>query len=148
MPPADFRLLHPEKKLSPNESRLILTWIDQSLERLEISRREQAEQVGRTDLSAYERELAEGAQAVFGAVCSTCHSSNGNGPGGFKAADRLGALVAEGWVAPGNPEKSVVWKMIESGQMPPSSYGMKPLTAAQSKAVYDWIEAGAPVPYE
>ncbi|MBX3748264.1 MAG: DUF1592 domain-containing protein [Verrucomicrobiae bacterium] len=44
-------------------------------------------------------------------------------------------------IVPGHPARSLVWEVVESGEMPPDN--RTPLTPEEKRLLHDWIEAGA-----
>lgn len=43
-------------------------------------------------------------------------------------------------VVPGDPDKSTLYTLVKSGEMP---YGSSPLPDGDVQKIYDWIKAGA-----
>ena len=69
--------------------------------------------------------------SLIGKYCSNCHDW----------ASAYKAIIVPARVVPGSPKDSLLWDMIESGQMPLSG----PAPSAEEKAlIRDWIAAGAP----
>lgn len=96
-----------------------------------------------------------GAQAVFEAHCTACHSTGGAAGGLDLESDAYGALVdvdSAGTpgailVAPGDPEGSLLFRKArgtqaddEGGTMPPGTEG---LSDSELALLWEWIESGA-----
>jgi len=91
--------------------------------------------------------LAEAAVGVFRQHCHRCHGVD------FKiqrlnildrdslldVVDRTKGQESQAFVKPGKADESLVWEVIESGQMPPS----EPLSDADQDTIRRWIDAGA-----
>lgn len=71
---------------------------------------------------------------VFTKKCNSCHG----GAGGFSFNTYTNTIKA---LTPGNPAGSPLYTSVNSGGMPK---GGAKLPAADIKAIYDWIAAGAP----
>src|ERR1051326_6577493 len=73
--------------------------------------------------------------------CLDCHS--GPKPKGQLDLSRRGSALAGGKsgevLAPGKPEKSLLWEYVSGDKMPPK----KPLSAADKRLLEDWIRSGA-----
>ena len=65
-------------------------------------------------------------------LCNYCHPR--------KRADFLSYDGVMQVVVPGNPEASLLYQKVVSGQMPP---GALHLSAQKIQAIYDWIRLGA-----
>jgi len=65
-------------------------------------------------------------------VCNYCHP---NQKANMFTYDGIRQLIV-----PGNPEQSLLYKKVYSGQMPPG--GMR-LKKAEVQVIYDWIQQGA-----
>ena len=89
-----------------------------------------------SSLSAMEILEAK-AFTVINNRCTSCHSG-GVALGGIDYIANLDSLLFYRKIIPGEPELSPIYNVIQSGQMPP---GM-PLSASETKAIYDWIHDG------
>ncbi|MBI1189197.1 MAG: hypothetical protein GC200_00735 [Tepidisphaera sp.] len=91
-------------------------------------------------------ELAAGALAVFASKCVDCHGPDLAHPrSNFGFVTDLARLAGkDGYVTPGHPETSDLWKEIDSGDMPPDGARAGALTRDQVAAIKAWILAGAP----
>jgi hypothetical protein len=78
---------------------------------------------------------------VFAANCLGCHGDKQK-MGGLDLRS-IASVLAGGSggpaIQPGKPADSLLWKMIESGKMP---VGGQPLTTAQKRLIFAWIEQG------
>ena len=97
-----------------------------------------------------QHRLSEAAVDVFRQHCHQCHGVD------FKiqrlnvldrdslldVVDRAKGQQSQAFVTPGDAEASLVWEVIESGQMPPSG----PLSNADQETIRRWIDAGATWP--
>lgn len=93
-------------------------------------------------------QLAAGARAVFAAKCVDCHGPDLPHPrSNFGFVTDLARLVSkDGYVVPGRPEDSELWKQVSSGDMPPDGARAGALTRDDLAAINAWIVAGAPAP--
>jgi uncharacterized membrane protein len=75
-----------------------------------------------------------------------CHGPDVPHPkAAFGYVTDLQRLVAsEKYVVPGSLDKSMLWKEVEEGDMPPDEARAGPLTQAETDAIREWIVAGAP----
>jgi len=87
-------------------------------------------------------ELPKDVLALFQSRCVKCH-------GGDSPKAKLDLTTAEGLsrggksgpvLAPGRPEQSLLWKMIDEERMPPK----EPLPEAERTVLRQWIKQGAP----
>lgn len=85
---------------------------------------------------------------IFQAKCVECHGSQLAKPkGDFGFIDDLSRLAADPlYVVAGDPAKSEVFLMVESGDMPPKKSKFAQLTEDELAAVKMWIEQGAKAP--
>ncbi|MGK0189783.1 MAG: hypothetical protein ACI9R3_005601 [Verrucomicrobiales bacterium] len=83
---------------------------------------------------------------VLTTKCLECHS--GSEPKGkLDLTMRTSALrggESGAAVVPGNADDSLMWKHVNTGEMPPKK--KQPLTEEQKQALQEWIAAGAPYP--
>ena len=87
---------------------------------------------------AFERDV----RPILKAMCFQCHGEEEELHGGLDL--RLTRLIKTGGdsgesIVPGKAEESLLWKRIESDEMPE---GTKKLSTAQKKLIREWIEAG------
>lgn len=96
--------------------------------------------------AAPENLLAKGALDAFTGKCVQCHGPDVPHPkGAFGYVTDLNRLVAsKKYVIPGNLDKSMLWKEIDEGDMPPDEARAGPLTHAETEAILQWIVGGAP----
>ena len=73
------------------------------------------------------------AMSVLVSKCSSCHSDTMKSAG-VNVLD-TNEMLANGLIVPGEPSLSLIFTVIQSGQMPPS----KPLDQADVQAVFDWV---------
>lgn len=73
--------------------------------------------------------------------CAACHGTPGKGKGGLDYILDRTRLVSLGQVKPGQPEQSLLWQNVASGQMPPA--GRPRLSDDEKASLRDWIKAGA-----
>lgn len=101
-------------------------------------------------LAAPASDLETKVEKIFEDNCTACHGDGGEWPNLEGAPSRLTSVKSKAtskpMVTPGDPEKSYVFakilgKGIEGEPMP---QGGDPLSAAQKKAVKDWITSLAP----
>ncbi len=76
------------------------------------------------------------AQAILSKRCESCHSATLKS-GGLDVTDTK-ALLYYRYVVPGEPQLSLLYNMIQEGQMPPQG----PLSAAEAQTISDWIMVG------
>lgn len=79
--------------------------------------------------------IRDEARTVLKTHCSACHT----GPMAtkFDYVDDLDALLANGKIAGGDPEASLLYQKVKIGAMP---QGAPPLDEAAQTALYDWID--------
>ncbi|MEQ1829049.1 MAG: PSD1 and planctomycete cytochrome C domain-containing protein [Pirellula sp.] len=87
----------------------------------------------------FERDV----RPIFKAMCFQCHGEEPEPHGGIDL--RLVQLITSGGesgpgITAGNPESSLLWRKIESDEMPE---GPKKLNRRQKQIIRDWIEQGA-----
>ena len=101
-------------------------------------------------LAAPASDLETKVQKIFEDNCTACHGDGGEAPNLEGAPSRLTSVkskeTGKPMVTPGDPDKSYVFakilgKNITGDVMP---LGGDPLSAAQKKAVKDWIASLAP----
>ena len=81
----------------------------------------------------FDREVAP----LLAEHCLSCHA--GPKPRGDLDLSRKAAAYAESRIVPGKPAESLLWKQIESGEMPPK----KKLPEGAKAVLKAWIESGA-----
>src|SRR5947199_8505024 len=78
--------------------------------------------------------------AIFAAKCSECHGPQLQRPKGGVSLHDLRQLAANAdLVVPAQPEKSALWEVIQTGEMPPSYARAGPLSAQEKEAIHSWI---------
>jgi hypothetical protein len=82
------------------------------------------------------------AKAALEKSCARCHA-NGQSEGGFGFVVDAKELVARKKVIAGDAAKSLLFKKIQSGEMPPEDEKPRP-SAEEIAALKAWIDAGAP----
>lgn len=107
--------------------------------------KEPAKEPVKTDPSAplvsYDKDI----RVIMESKCNRCHGDTAKPKGGLDT--RTLASILKGGkedgpgVTPGAPDKSSIWKSIESGDMPPK--GEPKLTDDQKKLILNWIKGGA-----
>lgn len=95
-------------------------------------------------------ELGNQAMEILRTRCHRCHSGDGSEGGAFDAVSHVTYVKrADGTpvVLPGKLAESKLWKLIESGKMPPKEIpaDQRP-TPAEVAIVKQWIEQGAAAP--
>jgi len=71
--------------------------------------------------------------------CLECHDS-ATAEGGLDLSKKLASHVEDGILVAGNPADSLLWEVIDSGEMPPDRPA---LSDEEKKRVHEWIEGGA-----
>lgn len=79
------------------------------------------------------------AASIFKKDCVRCHGKDSAGEGGFQSIDDVNELIAKGYVVPGNPDDSPLFKKISTGAMPPAGETPRP-TATDKEVIKKWIE--------
>jgi len=92
--------------------------------------------------SARALDAATAAKNALEKNCARCHS-NGQSEGGFGFVLDAKELVARKKLVPGDAAKSLLFKKVQSGEMPPEDEKPRP-SADEIAALKAWIEAGAP----
>ena len=82
------------------------------------------------------------AKAALEKNCARCHA-NGQSEGGFGFLLDAKELVARKKVVPGDAAKSLLFKKVQAGEMPPEDEKPRP-TAEEIAALKAWIDGGAP----
>lgn len=85
----------------------------------------------------------ENAELALTTYCSGCHGANSPAKGGFNTVLDVSALLASGKVVKNAPAKSLIWKRMSAGSMPPVDVKKRPVDD-DIQAVADWINCGAP----
>jgi mono/diheme cytochrome c family protein len=91
--------------------------------------------------------MAAKAQAVLQTHCHRCHGENGAVEGGMNYILNRDKLVAKNKIVAGAPDRSPLFRRVNSGKMPPPEESVRP-TAAEVSLLRDWIAAGAPATTE
>ena len=90
----------------------------------------------------YGDQLGQQAMAILKNHCYGCHGVKHNGDPHFDVGD-LTEMKADGYIVPGDPNKSKVYKRMAKGEMPPEDYqGSRP-TKEQIQLIGDWIKSGS-----
>lgn len=93
---------------------------------------------GLSSKSYSEQDLLESkAFRVINNRCASCHSAE-MPSGGIDYITNLDSLLYYRMVIPGEPQLSVLYNVIQSGEMPPG----KPLSISEAKDIHDWILDG------
>src|SRR6478736_6676170 len=87
-------------------------------------------------------DIASAAKNALEKNCARCHA-NGQSEGGFGFALDAKELIARKKIVPGDAGKSLLFKKVQSGEMPPEDEKPRP-TAEEIAALKAWIDAGAP----
>jgi uncharacterized membrane protein len=84
--------------------------------------------------------------AIFQAKCAPCHGPDVANPrGGFGYVLDLKRIASNPLlVVPSDPEKSDLWTLVYTGEMPPPDSPAGPLTDTEKEVIRAWIAAGAP----
>jgi len=77
---------------------------------------------------------------VFSARCTNCHNPT-NRRGGVDLSEYEVITSSGGLVIPGNPTASLLYRTVAGGSMPE---GGPPLEEFEVRAIFDWIQKGAP----
>lgn len=75
---------------------------------------------------------------VFQPFCLKCHNTN-NREGGVDLSSLTVMLGQSGLLVPGQPSQSLVYRVVEAGQMPPRGGG---LSVSARESLRLWIESG------
>ena len=82
--------------------------------------------------------------------CLPCHNPDSEDKKAIRdwanAEDLAGTLASEGLIAPGSPDDSDIWLVIDEEEMPPTDWEGEGLSDSEKQAIKGWIEAGAPLP--
>jgi hypothetical protein len=81
------------------------------------------------------------AQNIFQPRCVSCHGAQTASKG--VDLSTYAKALGTGSIVPGNPAASTTYQDVANGSMPKGA-GSSPLSAAEIKALNDWIAAGAP----
>lgn len=134
MPLRIYTRFYPSRKIfNSDESLLISSWLDPVIADIEAYR------------AKYDSEVDDGtmrfqAKKVFMAKCFQCHA-NGSNRGGFGNMEKLDELVKTKYVNLNNPEKSEIYQLSLSGEMPPREADR--LTDEELFFVTEWIKEEA-----
>ncbi len=88
-------------------------------------------------------DLARRAQEVLRTHCYRCHGENGTAEGGVNFILDRDRLTARRKLAPGDPERSRLFRRVRQGEMPPEDVARRP-GPDEIAALGHWIAAGAP----
>jgi hypothetical protein len=100
-----------------------------------------------------DKDLAKKAFQVLNNYCARCH--HGPKPKSevedYDVLDRASLTKARrdedknpfAYITPKDPKKSLIWKRVSEGSMPPQKVKMRP-SEADKEVLKKWIEAGAP----
>jgi uncharacterized membrane protein/mono/diheme cytochrome c family protein len=97
--------------------------------------------------SAEEKQrLAAEVYAIFDAKCVECHGAELVRPKGKFGYVLDLQRIADNpeYVVRGEPEKSEMYTIVESDEMPGEDANVPPLTPAEKESVRRWVEVGAP----
>lgn len=96
---------------------------------------------GRADLATLDSSdptyLRNKAMGILATKCASCHNQDIS-EGGIGYMTDLSLLLFYKMVKPYDPEHSDIYMAIRDGSMPPG----KPLSTAEVKIIYDWINVG------
>jgi len=93
-------------------------------------------------IAARGADTTAAAKAALEKSCARCHA-NGQSEGGFGFVLDAKELVARKKVVPGDAAKSLLFKKIKAGEMPPEDEKPR-LSEEEIAALKAWIDAGAP----
>ena len=84
-------------------------------------------------------------KTIFATKCYECHGPQVERPkGGVSLHDLRQLATNTDVVAPGSPEKSALWEVIQNGEMPPSYARAGPLSEKEKEAIHSWIASLPP----
>lgn len=134
----------PGRSVSASDLDFLADWIDTAFEvNSELPNSNPApsggaglpEIVPPSDSTIKDPVLNQEAMTLLQNKCSSCHSSQSAGSGGFATVLDVDAMIADRMIYPGNPEASLLYKRIAEGSMPPGS----PFSANEKDLIYRWI---------
>lgn len=129
MPLKIYTFFYPFRKINKEDEELLLNWLDPLILRLE--------DFDRKYNAPANNDINSNFTALMEQRCFRCHA-NGNARGGFENLDDFKALVASKWVNREQPEESLFYKIVQSGEMPPDP--KQRFNPEELKLVSDWIE--------
>lgn len=131
MPIKAYTLVYPHKKITDEDEKKILDWIDPVVEKL----------------SAFELLYNSGdnspagqAKKVLELKCFRCHAS-GNTKGDFGNMEKMDELLKGKFVNLEQPDQSKLYNLMAKGKMPPNK--LEALSVDELNTVRDWLEAEA-----
>jgi mono/diheme cytochrome c family protein len=83
-------------------------------------------------------QLQANALKILQTNCTSCHG-NGSGSGGVHTLTDVNHLISSGLIVPNDPDSSLLFRVVESGQMPPGS----PLANADVETLRAWISGAS-----
>jgi WD40 repeat protein/mono/diheme cytochrome c family protein len=86
--------------------------------------------------------LAAKAHAILQKYCARCHGEDGSLEGGLSYILDRDKLVTRKKIVPGDTAKSLLYRKVVGGKMPPADIKQRP-TADEVATLRRWIEAGA-----
>lgn len=96
-----------------------------------------------------DNKLASEAHSVLKRYCHRCHGGSKSEVLGLDVLDRDGLIRARPnqptYLIPGDPAQSLMWRRMESGDMPPENVKERP-TSDELALLKVWISAGAHLP--
>jgi hypothetical protein len=130
MPIKAYTYFYPFRKINQDDERRILAWIDPLIDRIERFNEKYEPQ---TDNSPKGKALK-----VFNDSCIRCHG-NGNNRGGFSGLENLDQIAKSSFVNIDIPEKSEIYQLVKSGEMPLSA--SERLSEEEVDIILDWIRS-------
>lgn len=128
MPIKSFTTVYPKKKINEEDEKIILSWIDPIIEKIDNYE---------VKYNSANLNLDSQAHKILEMKCFRCHAS-GNARGGFGGMENTEALIKGKYVSPGNPEQSQIFTTVRDGKMPPSK--LETLSAEEQYVIRDWLE--------
>ena len=102
---------------------------------------------GQALMAAGKLQFNRDVRPILSDKCFHCHGPDSKKREGDLRLDERAAAVKEGHIAPGQPEKSLILKRIQShdpdGMMPPPESKLGSLSPAEIKTLTQWIQEGA-----
>jgi mono/diheme cytochrome c family protein len=132
MPLKIYTAVYPRKKISDQDEKDLLAWIDPLIQKLVDYDERYSVPAG-----TVEAQTAH----IFEQKCYRCHA-NGNNRGSFGGMEDLARLSLSKYVDAQNPEASGLYTIMQDGEMPPNP--KEAMTQDELVIIRDWIESIKP----
>lgn len=131
MPIKSFTIVYPGKKISDNDEKRIIDWVDPIIEKLEDFDKR---------FNPKSTDVATRAVKILELKCYRCHAV-GNEKGKFGDMEKTAELIKGKFIDLERPDQSILYTQIFQGKMPPSK--LEALDMDEMNTIRDWLELEA-----